>query len=74
MPSPSPTKQLPFVVPMKSPWTLPVMFIEEVNIPFDLSPSVHAAPSIRPATRRHIATLRDHLLLELRTWAVIHAT
>lgn len=48
--------------------------IEEISILFDLSSSLHAAPSIRPSTRRHIATLRDHLLLELRTWSLIHAS
>lgn len=62
-------KQIPYEVGLN----YVAQIVEETTSQLALSESLCNAPSIRPSTRRHVAVLREHLMLELRTWTLLQA-
>lgn len=50
-----------------------MQIVEDTKTQLALSETLYFAPTIRPSTRRHMAALREHLTLEVRTWSLLHA-
>lgn len=47
--------------------------VTELAQQFHRASSLHAAPTIRPATRRHLTSLKLHLQIELHTWTLLQS-